>query len=257
MGMEVLRVEGLSKKFAGLIVFNELSFVIETGERVAIIGPNGAGKTTLFNVLAGQLSPTAGRIYMKEQEITVMPAYQRAHIGLTRSFQVTRLFTELTVYENVLLALHGVRPSRFQMFRRPTAYEEIQMSGQGLLKSVNLWDKRGEPLHSLSYGEQRKMEIALSLASEPEILLLDEPTAGLSIDEISPFIALMRGLAEGTTLVFSAHDMDVVFGLADRILVLYTASIIAEGTPEEIQNNQKVKEVYLGDDRYDVHSGLA
>jgi branched-chain amino acid transport system ATP-binding protein len=254
--MEMLRVEELSKSFAGLTVFNGLAFGIESGERVAIIGPNGAGKTTLFNVLAGQLPATSGRIYMKGQEITAMPAHRRAHIGLTRSFQMTRLFDELTVLENILLALHGIRPSRFQMFRPPGAYGEIRVKGRRLLESLNLWEKCDEPLHCLSYGEQRRMEIALSLASEPEILLLDEPTAGLSIDEIKPFMRWMRDLAKDTTIFFSAHDMDVVFGLAGRILVLYTATIIAQGTPEEIQNNPKVREVYLGSDDWESHSGI-
>lgn len=244
--MEALKVEGLTKKFGGLMVFHDLSFSIDRGERLAVIGPNGSGKTTLFNVITGHLSPEAGRIYLGGHEVTGMPPYRRIDIGMARSFQVTRLFINLTVLDNILLALHGVRPSRFQMFRQSTAYDIVMAKAQKLMESVDLWEKRGQPVHNLSYGEQRRLEVVLSLASEPKLLLLDEPTAGLAIDEISPFIEMMQSLTKDTTIFFTAHDMDVVFGLADRIIVIYLRQIIAQGTPEEIQNNPKVREIYLG-----------
>ena len=244
--MEALRIEGLCKNFGGLHVLDTLSFSVKPKEHVAIIGPNGAGKTTLLNVLTGELSATAGRIHLFGQDVTTMPTYRRAHAGLARSFQITRLFPNLTVLNNILLALHGMKPSRFQMFRPATTYDEVLVKAQALLELVELWEKRNSLQQAISYGEQRKMEIILSLASEPKLLLLDEPTAGLSIDEIPAFTNTIKSLARDTAVLMAAHDMDVVFDVAERVLVLYFGRIIAEGTPEEIQANPTVKEIYLG-----------
>jgi branched-chain amino acid transport system ATP-binding protein len=244
--MEALKIEGLKKSFGALAVLQGVSLSIEAGERVALIGPNGAGKTTLLNVITGQLRSTAGRIYSFGKEITGMPTHRRIHAGLARSFQLSRVFLNLTVLENVLLALQGIRSSRYQMVRSHMAYDHLLAEAQRLLGLMNLWEKRDELIRAISYGEQRKMEIALSLASEPKVLLLDEPTAGLSIDEISDFINMIKALTKDTTLFFSAHDMDVVFGLATRVVVLFSGQFIADGTPTEIQANQKVREIYLG-----------
>ena len=244
--MEALKIEGLSKNFGGLQVLKELSFSVEAGEKVAIIGPNGAGKTTLLNVVTGELSITAGQIYIFGQEITHMSTHRRAHIGLARSFQITRLFYDLTVLVNVRLAVQGTSPSRYQMFRPFVAYNKALAKARELLELVDLWEKRNELVKDVSYGEQRKMEIILSLASDPKVLLLDEPSAGLAIAEIPGFINIIKALARDVTVIFSAHDMDVVFGLADRIAVLYYGEIVAEGAPEEIQANPLVKEIYLG-----------
>ena len=244
--MEALRVEHLSKNFGGVQALQDISFSVVAGEKLAIIGPNGAGKTTLFNVLNGQLSATAGRVYLFGQEITTMPTHRRAHLGQARSFQLTSLFPTLTVLDNILLAIQGTKPSRFQMFRPITVYKHIYVKAEELLRSVALWEKRDDLAQAISYGEQRKMEIALSLASEPKLLLLDEPSSGLTTAESTDVIAMLRNLGAGITVLVVAHDMDLVFGLADRIMVLHYGQIIAEGTPEEIQADSRVKEIYIG-----------
>ena len=247
--MEALRVEKLSKNFGGLHVLSDLYLGVEVGERVAIIGPNGAGKTTLLNVLSGELPASGGETYLFGQEITGMPTYRRAHMGLSRSFQITHLASYLTVLDNILLALHGVKPSRYQMFRPTAAYEQILAKAQQQLELIDLWEKRDNMAQTISYGEQRKLAIALTLALEPKILLLDEPSAGLDIAEIPAFINTVKSLTEDTTTILCAHDMDVVFDLADRVVVLYFGRIVAQGTFEEIQADQTVKEIYLGIER--------
>lgn len=244
--MEALRIEKLSRNFGGLKILSDISFTIEVGERVAIIGPNGAGKTTLLNVISGMLPPLAGKIYLFGQEITTMSTYRRAHLGLSRSFQITRIPLHLTVLDNISLALHGMKLSRYQMFRTTVAYHEILAKAQKQLELIDLWEKRDNQVETMSYGEQRKLGIALSLALEPKLLLLDEPTAGLDIAEIPAFVNTVKALTRDTTTVFTAHDMDVVFDLADRVLVLYSGSVIASGTPKEIQADATVKEIYLG-----------
>jgi branched-chain amino acid transport system ATP-binding protein len=244
--MEALQVKGLSKNFGGVEVLKDLYFSVEVGERVAVIGPNGAGKTTLLNLLTGESTPTAGRIYLLGQDITAMPTHRRIHLGLARSFQIVQLFSDLTLLDNILLALQGTKPSRLQMFRSRMAYDDILAEAHRLLKSIDLWEARDGAIGTLSYADQRKIEVALSLASKPKVLLLDEPSAGLAAAEIPAFMNLIRSLAEGTTVFFAAHDMEVVFELADRVQVLYYGQIIAEGTPKEIQANTRVKEIYLG-----------
>jgi branched-chain amino acid transport system ATP-binding protein len=246
MAMETLRIEKLSKHFGGLKVLNDISITVEVGERVAIIGPNGAGKTTLFNLLSGELPVSGGRIYFFGQDITNMHTHRRAHIGLSRLFQSIRLPFHLSVLDNVLLALHGMRASRYQMIRPITAYDEVLVKARERLESIGLWEKRDRPVKALSYGEQRKLGIALSLALEPKLLLLDEPSAGLDIAEVPTFTNMVKALTRDTTTIFAAHDMDLVFDLADRVLVLYFGRIIAQGTPSEIQLDPTVKEIYLG-----------
>ena len=244
--MEAIRIENLCKNFGGLQVLKDLSVSIMAGEYVAMIGPNGAGKTTLMNVLTGAIPSTSGKVYLFGKEIIKAPTYRRLQFGLARSFQITRLFNALTVFDNVSLALQGIRASRYNMFNPSSSFKYVSLRARELLESIALWEKRDQLIEELSYGERRKMEFALSLASEPKVLLMDEPTAGLDIAEIPDFILTIKNLAKGTTLLFSAHDMDVVFDLAKRILVLYYGKFIADGTPEEIQANQSVKEIYLG-----------
>lgn len=255
--MEALRVEGLSKKFGGLQVLTEVSFTIEVGEKVALIGPNGAGKTTLINLLSGELSPTAGRIYLLGQEVTTMPAHRRIHLGLGRSFQVPTLFTSLTLLEAILLAIQGTKPSRYQMLRPITSYQDTLAQAKKLLGTLGLWEKRYELMQTLSHGELRGMELSLSLASQPKVLLLDEPSAGLTKAETDTLINMIQGLAKDTTVLFVAHDMDMVFGLAKRIIVLYFGRVIAQGTPEEIQRDSKVKEIYLGTEESAANAGIS
>jgi branched-chain amino acid transport system ATP-binding protein len=243
--MEALRIEGLSKDFGGVHAVNDVSFRVEIGERLVIIGPNGAGKTTLFNLINGQLSPTSGRIFFSGQEITNLPTHQRAHLGQARSFQIISLFLNLSVLDNALIALHGTRPSRLQMLRSMNSYKHLLAHAEEALGAA-LWEKRDELVKNLSYGEQRRLEIALSLTSKPTLLLLDEPSSGLTRDESSEIIDLIRNLGSSITVLIVDHDMSLVFGVADRIIVLHYGQIIADGTPEVIRSDPKVREIYMG-----------
>jgi branched-chain amino acid transport system ATP-binding protein len=244
--MEVLKVEGLSKRFGGVYSLEDVSFSVSGGERLAIIGPNGAGKTTLFNVLAGQLSATRGRVYLFEQEITNLAPHRRARLGMARSFQISSLFFNLTVLDNTLLAIQGSQARSFQMFRSIETYGDMFAKAKKLLSTTDLWEKRDDLVRNMSHGEQRNLEIVLSLASEPKVLLLDEPTAGLTEAESANIFKVVNGLGSDTTVLFVAHDMDLVLNAADRIIVLHYGHTIAEGTPDEIQADPKVKEVYMG-----------
>ncbi len=244
--MEALRVEGLTKRFGGIYSLQDVSFSVEVGERLAIIGPNGAGKSTLFNVLAGQLPATTGRVFLFGQEITDISSHRRARLGIARSFQISNLFFSLTVLDNTLLAIQGTRARSFQMFRPIEAYGDMFARARSLLGTTDLWERRDDLVRNMSHGEQRNLEIVLSLASEPRILLLDEPTAGLTDAESTNIFNTVSGLGTDTTVLFVAHDMDLVLNVANRIIVLHYGQRIAEGTPEEIQSNAKVKEVYMG-----------
>lgn len=244
--MEALRVENLSKDFGGVHAVKDVSFKVDVGEHIAIIGPNGAGKTTLFNLLCGQLLPSAGRVYFLGQDITSMPPHVRTHLGIARSFQIASLFLELSVLKNTMLAVQGIRPSRFHILRSASSYKILSVKAQSLLESMGLWEKRNEIVNSISYGEQRKLEIALSLASDPKILLLDEPSCGLTAGESAGIINLIRNLRTKITVILVAHDMDLVFGVAQRIIVLHCGEVIIEGTCETIRSHPKVKEIYMG-----------
>lgn len=244
--MDALVVKNLTKDFGGLSAVNNVSFKVEEGEHMAIIGPNGAGKTTLFNLLSGQMPPTSGKIFFFGQDITHLPSYNRIHLGMARSFQIASLFLSLSVLHNTRLALQGIKPSRFQMFRSAVGYKSIHAKAEELLKSMDLWEKRNEPVNSISYGEQRKLEIALSLAADPKLLLLDEPSCGLTASESADITSRIRALGEKITVVLVAHDMDLVFGVAQRIMVLHYGELIIDGSCEQIRNDQKVKEIYMG-----------
>jgi branched-chain amino acid transport system ATP-binding protein len=247
--MEVLRVEHLTKNFDGVQAVSDVSFTVFKGERLGIIGPNGAGKTTLFNLLNGQLKPSRGRIFFLGKDITKTSTQRRAHLGQARSFQLNMLFPTLMVLDNMLLAIHGIKSSRFQIFRRMISYAECMEKAKEVLESVDLWEKRRELTQFLSYGEQRKLEIALSLASNPRLLLLDEPSAGLTAEEGSNLLDRLHGLGRDITVVVIGHDMDLVFGIAERVMVLHYGEIIAVGTPDEIQEDSKVREIYIGMER--------
>jgi branched-chain amino acid transport system ATP-binding protein len=244
--MTLLRVEGLSKHFGGLSVLNELSFTLEAGQKVALIGPNGAGKTTLLNVIGGQLPASSGGVWLDDQPITSLPPNKRLHLGLARSYQVNNLFFSLSILENVLLALYGGERSHFQMVRPLKRRRDLLEETRRLLETVGLWEKRSVPLHALSYGDQRLAELLCAFTSKPKVVLLDEPSAGLPTAEAFAFADIIRKLSTDITVFFCAHDMDLVFNLADSIMVLYFGEIIANGNPQEISANPKVREIYLG-----------
>lgn len=244
--MEAIRVESLNKSFGGLKATNDVSFQLEVGERLVIIGPNGAGKSTLFNLLNGQLKPDAGKVFLFGEDITGLPLHKRAHMGMARSFQLTSLFPELSVSDNMLLALHGLRKSRFNPIRATASYLDLMDKADELLRLMNLGNRKEDQVKRLSYGEQRKLEIALCLASAPRLLLLDEPSAGLTSGERHGVMEMIRNLPPEIAVIIVDHDMDLVFGLANRIIVLHYGQIIAEGRPEDIQTNPKVREVYMG-----------
>lgn len=244
--MEILKTDNLSKHFGGIKAVNNVSFSVKKGERLAIIGPNGAGKTTLFNLLNGQYQVTSGKVYLLGRDITRMPTYKRANLGMSRSYQTTTLFPKLTVFENVRLAIQGNKKFRYQMFHPVTAYKEMPVKAEELLQTVGLPDRKDTEVESLSHGEQRRLEIALSLASDPKLLLLDEPSAGLTTAESAEIVKVLRDLKEDITVIIIGHDMDLVFGVAERIIVLCLGEYMCDGTCEETRNNPKVKEIYLG-----------
>lgn len=244
--MAVMTVQHVAKSYGGLEVLRDVSFNLQVGEKVALIGPNGAGKTTLINLINGLLFPTSGSIHFLGKDVTKMPTYSRVDLGLARSFQVSSFFPALSILSNVLLALHGTQKSRFEMLRAFDSYESHNGRARELLESVNLWDKRDAPATGLSHGEKRRLEIILSISSQPKLLLLDEPTAGLSPAEITDLIGMIHHLAAETTTLVVAHDLDFIYQLCDRVLVLYYGEIIADGSCEAIQTNSRVREIYLG-----------
>jgi len=244
--MGILRVENLTKKFGGVDVLSDVTFDVEAGERLLIIGPNGAGKTTLFNLIGGQLPPTSGKIIFQDRDITSYPAHQRAHMGVVRSFQLLTLLPNLTVLENALLTFHGNRKSRLDMFNDFHGYLDVNNKVDEALNMANLWDTRNEPVKLLSYGEQRRLEVVMSMVLRPKLLLLDEPTNGLTNEESADIVKLIHQLGKDVTILVVAHDMDFVFEVAEKINVLYYGGLVAKGSPEEIRNNAKVKEIYLG-----------
>jgi branched-chain amino acid transport system ATP-binding protein len=244
--MEALRVEGLSKNFGGVEALKDVTFAVESGEKLAIIGPNGAGKTTLLNVVNGQLSANSGHMYFMGRDITRLSVYKRARFGIARAFQFSTLFRSMSVLNNILLAIHGIKPSRLHLFRPFNTYNEYTSEAERYLKSANLWEKKDQVVNDLSHGEQKRLEMAMSLASEPKLLLLDEPSAGLTSGESVDVATIIRSLGPDITILIVAHDMDLIFGLADNIMVLHYGQILCRGTPKDVQCDAKVREIYMG-----------
>ena len=244
--MIALQIDNVDVRFGGLQVLTMCRVSVEAGEKRAIIGPNGAGKTTLFNVISGIIKPSAGRVLSFGQDITRSPAHVRASLGLARTFQITNLFTNLSVLENILLGLQALTSTKWVFYRTASSFTELIDNAVSLLERWGLEDKKDQPVRSLSHGEQRQLEIILALASRPKILLLDEPTQGLSTAETALVVPMVRSLDPSTTVLFIEHDMDVAFQMADRITVLCYGSVLAEGTEGEIRGNPSVAEVYLG-----------
>jgi branched-chain amino acid transport system ATP-binding protein len=245
-GVTALELEGLCRRFGGLEAVGNVTLTVPQGARKAIIGPNGAGKTTLFNVITGELAPSAGRIRLFGRDITGLPAHRRAAMGLARTFQITNLFRDLTVEENVLLAVQALRPARYVMTRPLGRYTEMRERVRLLLERAGLWDKRRMRVRTLSYGDQRQIEVLLALAGEPRLLLLDEPAAGLSPGERLEMARFIKGLDSGLTILLIEHDMDVAFEVVETIAVLHFGRLVAEGSKEAVRADPAVQEIYLG-----------
>jgi branched-chain amino acid transport system ATP-binding protein len=245
--MNILETKGLYHDFKGLEVLFDVNLQVEEGERHAVIGPNGAGKTTLFNVITGTYHPSRGQVFFKGKEVTGSRPYQMARLGMGRSFQITSTFNRLTAFQNIRLAVLSKKGVRFQLFRKVDKMGDITKETDEILKRINLDRERNLPAGVLSYGKHRSLEISMALATDPDLVMLDEPTAGMSRDETHYAVELIKRLTEGKTAVIIEHDMDVVFSLADRITVLHYGQILATGPPAEIRQNQAVKDAYLGE----------
>lgn len=243
----ILEMIDLYKNFGDLMAINGLSLSIGKGKRHAIIGPNGAGKTTLFNLLSGRFKPTRGQILFNGRDITGMAPYRISRLGIARSFQIINVFPQLSVFENVHTVLMSKNHIRYNFLRNVKRWEKVAQEAVSLLEQIGLLEKKEVPAGFLSYGEQRGLEVGLTIASDPEVILLDEPTAGMSMDETRQAIKLIDRVTKGKTLVIIEHDMEVIFSLADVITVMHYGEIVATGSPEEIRKDQKVKEAYLGD----------
>jgi branched-chain amino acid transport system ATP-binding protein len=244
--MSALVVESVSRNFGGVQALSNVSFSVEPSERRLIIGPNGAGKTTLFNMLSGAFAVSGGRIMLFDREITHLPPYARARMGLARTFQITNLFPHLTVLENVLLALLATDDAAFSLHRRMRANNPLFKGAGELLESWGLATIAHQTAKDISYGEKRQLDLILGMAMRPRVLLLDEPTAGLSPAEVVRVVGMIRSLPGDMTILIIEHDMDVAFELADRITVLHQGRLIAEGDSHAIRNSPQVNEIYLG-----------
>jgi len=243
----ILECKRLNKAFGGLMAVHNVDLTVEEGDIHAIIGPNGAGKTTFFNVVTGYLRPTSGRVIFKEEDITGLPPFQICQKGIARSFQRVNIYPRLSAFENVQVAVLSKVGKTLNLFRqsRRMSVEETEK----ILEEVGLSDQAGLPANSLSHGDKKRLELAITLGNDPELLLLDEPTAGMSSEETEATMFLIERLARerGLTVLFTEHDMSVVFGISKKVTVFHQGSVIAEGTPEEIRQNEEVQRVYLGE----------
>lgn len=244
-----LECEGLTKRFTGLTAVDQVNLRLDPGERRAIIGPNGAGKTTLFSLISGIHPVTSGSIRIYGQDITHLPSHQRTYLGLGRTFQVTTLFPTLPVEENLIIAAMGLKRIKLSMLKPLSSYRDLRDRASELLKAVGLSGKEKDIVNNLSHGEQRQVEICLALISDPKVVLMDEPTAGLSPADSAHMTELIRKLDPNISILIIEHDMDVAFKVADTITVLNLGSVFAEGTPMEIRNNEKVQEIYFGSEQ--------
>jgi branched-chain amino acid transport system ATP-binding protein len=243
----LLRVEKLVRRFGGIVATDNLSLDVARGELHAIIGPNGAGKTTLISQLIGQLRPSAGTIRFAGQDITRLPAWKRSHLGLARSFQITSLLGDFTAADNVALAAQARAGHSFRFFGDARRERPLREAAQSALARVGLADRADVVVSKLSHGEQRELELAVALATRPQLLLLDEPMAGLGATESARMVRLLADLRREVTIVLVEHDMNAVFALADRITVLVYGRVIASDVPAAIRINEEVKRAYLGD----------
>jgi branched-chain amino acid transport system ATP-binding protein len=248
-GNSILELQGIYKDFEGLEVLFGINLGIQQGERHAIIGPNGAGKSTIFNIITGKYLPSKGKVFFKGLDVTGTSPYKLNRHGLARSFQITNIFRTMTVFQNVRNAILSRNKIRYNLFSRLDRMKDIQAQTEKVLEQIGLLDRKDVMAGLLSYGQQRALEIGLTIATEPELILLDEPTAGMSSEETREAVKLIGRVTQGKTLIIVEHDMEVVFSLADRITVIYYGETLASGPPGEIRQNQKVKDAYLGEEK--------
>ncbi len=244
---DYLHIKDIHKDFSGLKVLTGVDFKVREKERHAVIGPNGAGKTTLFNIISGKFKPSSGAILFKGQDISGKPPHVLNRLGLARSFQITNVFQELSVFDNILSGVRSHFGMRYHFFRRPNHDKSLREKTAAIVTEVGLQDVQDQPASSLSYGQQRALEIGITLSSDPELILLDEPTAGMTREETEQAIRMIDQVTQGRTLIIIEHDMEVVFSLADTVSVLHYGTILVSGPPETIRNDQRVKDAYLGE----------
>jgi branched-chain amino acid transport system ATP-binding protein len=246
--MSLLAVKQVYKDFNGLEVLTGVDLDVREKGRHAIIGPNGAGKTTLFNIISGKFKASGGYIEFKDHDIGSLSPHARNRLGMCRSFQITNVFHNLSVFVNVQAGVRSACGLRYSLFQRPENMQEVNRRTEVILEKIGLFDVRDIPAGELSYGQQRALEIGITLSTDPELILMDEPTAGMTREETDQAINLIDVATAGRTLLIIEHDMNVIFSLADTISVLHHGTILASDTPEAIRNDQRVKDAYLGED---------
>jgi branched-chain amino acid transport system ATP-binding protein len=246
MNQMAIELVGITKIFGGLRALDNISLRVPVGERRALIGPNGAGKTTLFNCIAGSLSPSSGKNFLFGRDVTRLPEHRRIAMGLGRTYQITNVFHRLTVLENVLLAVQGTQRQKWAFHRTVGSFRRNQSKALEQLNRIGLDHRQNLPVHQLSYGEQKQLEFALALASEPKVLLLDEPASGLAPAERQRILDLILNLPKDITVILIEHDVDMAMGMADRVAVLHQGRLILDDKPEAVRQNSNVREVYFG-----------
>lgn len=242
----VIAIDSLAKAFGGLRAVDGVTLEVTLGERRALIGPNGAGKTTLFHCVTGTLAPSSGSVRLFGNDVTYLPEYERTKLGMGRTFQITNVFTDMSLADNLALAIVGTDRRKWVWYRPLTAFPAVREQALVGLEAVGLQDRADDPVRLLSYGERRQLELALALNTKPKVLFLDEPCAGLSPSERQRIFNMISALPRDITLVMIEHDMDVALGLADRVTVMNRGRVMAEGTPAEVQSNPQVRDVYFG-----------
>ena len=246
----LLSIERLHKDFRGVKVIQDLNLTVREGERHAIIGPNGAGKTTLFNLITGRYTPTSGSITFRGKKISKLPPHRINRLGISRSFQITNIFAGLSVFENIRAAIFSKKGIRWSFGKAADKFDAVNHETLEILSLIQLSEQRNILAGNLDYGAQRALEIGITIATEPKLIMLDEPTAGMSISETREIVRMVDRITSGKALMIIEHDMEVVFSLADKITVIYYGTVLASGTPDEIRQNPKVQEAYLGKETY-------
>ena len=246
---ELLSIRDIYKDFRGLEVLKGVDLSVAKGTRHAVIGPNGAGKTTLFHIVTGNLDPSRGNIYYNGTDITRLPIHRRSRMGISRSFQVTNIFSDLTVFDNVLSGVRSHEGDRYSLLKNPHRSRKLREKSDDIIEKIGLTPVKGKVARELAYGEQRALEIGITLSTSPELILLDEPTAGMTREDTRAFIEMIDKVTRDLTLVIIEHDMDVVFSLATTLSVLHYGKILISGKPDDVRKDQRVKDAYLGEDQ--------